>query len=65
MQSFLSALGLTASVGCTSLPDTEFQTHRYREQATRMNNAGGPMTQQQSAVVVAALPGHLPSPPRR
>jgi cardiolipin synthase A/B len=41
--------------GCTALPNTEFLTTRYREQAARFRTALGPVSEKNSAAIIADL----------
>jgi cardiolipin synthase A/B len=43
--------------GCASLPDTQFLSDRYETQATRFQNAWGPLSAKKSAAIVARLKG--------
>jgi cardiolipin synthase A/B len=44
-----------AAAGCASLPDTQFLSERYQTQASRFQNAWGPLSQKRSAAIVAKL----------
>jgi cardiolipin synthase A/B len=50
---FLAAL----AAGCASLPDTQFLSDRYETQASRFQNAWGPLSAKKSAAIVARLKG--------
>jgi cardiolipin synthase A/B len=41
--------------GCASLPDTQFLSERYDTQASRFQNAWGPLSAKKSAAIVARL----------
>jgi cardiolipin synthase A/B len=41
--------------GCASLPDTQFLSGRYETQASRFQNAWGPLSEKKSAAIVAQL----------
>jgi cardiolipin synthase A/B len=41
--------------GCASLPDTQFLSDRYETQASRFQNAMGPLSAKRSAAIVAQL----------
>jgi cardiolipin synthase len=50
------AMALVLSVaGCASLPDTEFLSDRYEQQASHFQNAWGPLSAKRSAAIVAQL----------
>ncbi|MGZ5195752.1 MAG: phospholipase D-like domain-containing protein [Ramlibacter sp.] len=44
-----------AAAGCASLPDTQFLSERYEAQASRFQNAWGPLSEKKSAAIVARL----------
>jgi cardiolipin synthase A/B len=44
-----------AAAGCASLPDTQFLSQRYEGQASRFQNAWGPLSAKKSAAIVAQL----------
>ena len=44
-----------AAAGCASLPDTQFLSDRYEGQASRFQNAWGPLSEKKSAAIVAQL----------
>ena len=50
----LSSIILIAS-GCASLPDTQFYTSKYRNQAAQFENARGAISAKRSAAIVAEL----------
>ena len=41
--------------GCATLPDTQFLTKRYTNQAARFENARGPLSEKRSAAIMAEL----------
>ncbi len=43
------------TVGCASLPDTEFLSQRYLAQAARFETARGPLSEKKSAAIIAEL----------
>lgn len=49
-----ASLSLMAA-GCASLPDTQFLSQRYTAQATRFQDAWGPLSVKKSAAIVAQL----------
>ncbi|HEY8050132.1 MAG TPA: cardiolipin synthase [Ramlibacter sp.] len=44
-----------ALAGCASLPDTQFLSDRYEQQASHFQNAWGPLSAKRSAAIVAQL----------
>ena len=46
---------LLFNAGCASLPDTRFLSDRYERQASRFQNAWGPLSEKRSAAIVAQL----------
>ena len=51
----VAACTLMLAAGCATLPDTQFLTERYTTQAARFESARGPLSQKQSAALVAEL----------
>jgi cardiolipin synthase len=51
----VAAASLLAVGGCASLPDTQFLSDRYEKQASRFQNAWGPLSAKRSAAIVAQL----------
>jgi cardiolipin synthase A/B len=53
----LAAAGCVAlaASGCAILPDTQFLSERYETQASRFQNAWGPLSEKKSAAIVARL----------
>jgi cardiolipin synthase len=50
-----AAVVALAAAGCASLPDTQFLSERYETQASRFQNAWGPLSEKRSAAIVAKL----------
>jgi len=53
--SLAAALCLLAAAGCATLPDTDSLIERHGAQAVRFENARGPLSRKQSAIVLAKL----------
>jgi cardiolipin synthase len=53
----VAGLCLLAAAGCATLPDTDALIERHAGQAARFENARGPLSQRQSAAVLANLKG--------
>jgi cardiolipin synthase A/B len=51
----LAPLVLFLNAGCASLPDTQFLSDRYEQQASRFKSAWGPLSAKRSAAIVARL----------
>jgi cardiolipin synthase A/B len=50
-----TALASLLAMGCASLPDTQFLSERYATQASRFQDARGPLSPEKSAAIVAGL----------
>ena len=50
-----AALCLLAVAGCATLPDTDALLERHTAQAVRFENARGPLSEKQSAAILAGL----------
>jgi cardiolipin synthase A/B len=50
-----AACAALLAAGCASLPDTQFLSDRYETQASRFQNAMGPLSAKRSAAIVAQL----------
>jgi cardiolipin synthase A/B len=50
-----AACAALLGAGCASLPDTQFLSDRYETQASRFQNAMGPLSAKRSAAIVAQL----------
>jgi cardiolipin synthase A/B len=50
-----AACAALLGAGCASLPDTQFLSDRYETQASRFQNALGPLSAKRSAAIVAQL----------
>lgn len=59
LQRLLKAISVTSCllvvVGCATLPDTQFYTDRYKNQAVQFENARGPVSAKKSAAIIAEL----------